>query len=65
MTHPSYTLVGVKGTRGNLQASVKNTVSGQITSVRAGDDLFGEIVTAVTSDSVILLRDGAEYVIRF
>lgn len=65
VTHPSYVLVDVKGTRGNLQARVKNTASNQITSVRTGENLFGEVVTAVTPDSVILLRDNAEYVITF
>jgi hypothetical protein len=65
ITHPSYVLVDVKGTRGNLQARVKNTATNQITSVRTGDSLFDEVVTAVTPDSVILLRDNAEYVITF
>ncbi|MBE6446175.1 MAG: hypothetical protein E7021_02060 [Alphaproteobacteria bacterium] len=65
VTHPSYVLVDVKGTRGNLQARVKNTASNQITTVRTGENLLGEIVTAVTPDSVILLRDNAEYVITF
>ena len=63
--HPSYVLVDVKGTRGNLQARVKNTASNQITAVRTGENLFGEVVTSVMPDSVILLRDNAEYVITF
>ncbi len=65
VSHPSYVLVGVKGTRGNLQARVKNTSSGEISNVRTGENLFGEVVTAVTPDSVILLRDNSEYVITF
>lgn len=64
-THPTYLLVNVKGTRGNLVARVKNMATQKITSVRTGDNLEGEVVTAVTSDSVILARDGAEYIIGF
>ena len=65
VVHPTYLLVNVKGTRGNLVARVKNLTSQKISSVRTGDNLEGEVVTAVTPDSVILARDGAEYVIGF
>lgn len=65
ISHPTYVLVGVKGTRGNLEAKVKNITSEQITTVRSGDDLFGETVVSVTPDSVILLREGSEYEIKF
>ena len=65
VTHPTYLLINVKGTRGNLVARVKNLTSQKISTVRTGDSLEGEVVTAVTPDSVILARDGAEYVIGF
>ena len=65
VVHPTYLLINVKGTRGNLVARVKNLTSQKITAVHTGDTLEGEIVTAVTPDSVILARDGSEYVITF
>lgn len=60
-----YTLMDVKGTRGQLVARVKNVETEEITSIKVGDSLKGEVVTAITSESVILDRNGTEYVIKF
>ena len=60
-----YSLMGVKGTRGSLVARVKNITTGEINSVKVGDSLDGEVVTAITPETVILDHEGAEYVIRF
>ncbi len=65
VTHPTYLLINVKGTRGNLVARVKNLTTQKISTVRTGDTLEGEVVTSVTPDSVILSRDGSEYTIGF
>ena len=65
VAHPTYMLINVKGTRGNLVARVKNMSSQKISTVHTGDNLEGEVVTAVTPDSVILAREGSEYVITF
>ena len=65
VVHPTYLLVNVKGTRGNLVARVKNLSTQKISAVHTGDNLDGEVVTSVTPDSVILAREGAEYVITF
>jgi len=63
--HDQYTLVNVKGTRGNLVAKVKNSTTNTVSKVRIGDNLSGEVVTGITPDSVIIMRDNAEYVITF
>ena len=60
-----YSLVDVKGTRGNLQARIKNIATDEISVVKVGDSLKGEIVTAISSDSVVVDRKGAEYLIKF
>jgi len=62
---PSYILLNVKGTRGNLVARVKDVVSQKISFVRAGGKLGNEDVVAVLPDRVILIRDKAEYAITF
>ena len=60
-----YSLVDVKGTRGNLVARVKNTMTEEVVPVKVGDNLNGEVVTNITSDSVIIDREGTEYIIKF
>ena len=60
-----YSLVDVKGTRGNLTARIKNIANDEITSVKVGDNLNGEVITSITSESVIVDRKGTEYVIKF
>ena len=60
-----YELVNVKGTRGNLVAQVKNIATNEISSVKVGDTLNGEIITAITSDNVVVDRNGTEYLIKF
>ena len=60
-----YSLVDVKGTRGNLIARVKNTTTEEVVPVKVGDSLNGEVVTNITSDTVIIDRDGTEYIIKF
>ena len=60
-----YSLVDVKGTRGQLSARVKNVATDEIVSVKVGDDLGGEIVTAITSENVVIDRNGTEYLIKF
>ena len=62
---PTYVLVNVKGTRGNLGARVKDVATQKISVVRVGDKLQNEVVTAVTPDRVILIRDNSEYAITF
>ena len=63
--HDQYSLLNVKGTRGHLVAKVKNLTDNVISTVRIGDNLSGEVVTGITPDSVVILRDNAEYVIKF
>lgn len=60
-----YSLVDVKGTRGSLVARVKNVTNGEINSVKVGDSLNGEVVTAITPETVVLDHEGAEYIIKF
>ena len=60
-----YSLVGVKGTRGNLTAQVKNIATEEISAVKVGDSLNGEVVTAITPESVVVDREGNEYFIKF
>ena len=60
-----YSLVNVKGTRGNLIARVKNLSSGEVQNVKVGDNLNGEVITAITSETVVVDRNGTEYVIKF
>ena len=60
-----YTLVDVKGTRGNLVARIKSLVTNEVTTVKVGDNLNGEVITAVTSEKVVVDKDGTEYVIKF
>ena len=60
-----YSLVNVKGTRGNLTARVRNMATNEILTVKVGDSLNGEIVTAITSETVVVDRNGTEYVIQF
>ena len=60
-----YTLVGVKGTRGNLTARLKNTATEEINTVKVGDTLNGEVVTNITPDAVVFERDGEEHPIKF
>ncbi|MBR6231470.1 MAG: hypothetical protein IKQ99_00035 [Alphaproteobacteria bacterium] len=60
-----YSLVDVKGTRGSLVARVKNVTTSEVSIVKVGDSLNGEVVTAITPDTVILDHEGAEYVIKF
>jgi len=60
-----YELVTVKGTRGNLIAKVKNTATNEISSVKVGDNLNGEVVTAITAEGVVVDRNGTEYFIKF
>ena len=61
----SYELVNVKGTRGNLIAQIRNISTDEISSVKVGDSLSGEIVTAITLDNVVIDHDGTEYLIKF
>ena len=60
-----YALVDVKGTRGNLTARVKNLETDEISIVKVGDTLNGEVITSVSFDTVIMDRKGIEYIIRF
>ena len=60
-----YVLVGVKGTRGNLSARVKNTTTEEITTVKVGDTLSGENVVSISSDAVVSERDGTKHTIKF
>ena len=60
-----YTLVDVKGTRGNLTARLKNTATEEISSVKVGDTLNGEVVTLITADSVVIDKNGTEYTVKF
>ncbi|MGN0919315.1 MAG: hypothetical protein ACI4OR_00940 [Alphaproteobacteria bacterium] len=60
-----YSLVNVKGTRGNLTARVKNIATNELLNVKVGDKLNGEVVTAITSETVIVDRNGTEYIIQF
>ena len=60
-----YALVDVKGTRGNLTARVKNLETDEISTVKVGDTLNGEVITSVSFDTVIMDRKGIEYIIRF
>ena len=60
-----YSLMDVKGTRGNLVARVKNELTEEVVPVKVGDNLNGEVVTNITSDSVIIDRNGTEYIVRF
>ena len=60
-----YALVDVKGTRGNLTARVKNLETDEISTVKVGDTLNGEVITSVSFDTVIVDRKGIEYIIRF
>ncbi len=60
-----YSLVNVKGTRGNLTARVKNIATDEIQTVKVGDKLNGEVITAITSETVVVDRNGMEYVIQF
>ena len=60
-----YSLVNVKGTRGNLVARIKNTTNDETKTVKVGDNLDGEIITAITPEAVIVDRDGVEYAIKF
>ena len=60
-----YSLVDIKGTRGQLTARVKNTATDEITTVHVGDNLNGEVITAITSEKVIIDRGGSEYSIKF
>lgn len=60
-----YSLVNVKGTRGNLTARVKNLATDEIQTVKVGDKLNGEVITAITSETVVVDRNGMEYVIQF
>ena len=61
----SYELVNVKGTRGNLIAQIKDTSTEEVSSVKVGDHLAGEVVTAITLDNVVIDHDGTEYFIKF
>ena len=63
--HDQYVLVNVKGTRGNLVAKVKNMNTNKVSTVHIGDNLMGEVVTGITPESVIIIRDNAEYSIFF
>ncbi len=63
--HDQYSLLNVKGTRGHLVAKVKNLTTNIISTVHIGDNLSGEVVTGITPDSVVILREGSEYVIKF
>lgn len=60
-----YSLVDIKGTRGQLSARVKNIATEEIVPVKVGDSLNGDVVTAITSESVVVDRDGTEYTIKF
>ena len=60
-----YSLVNIKGTRGNLVAKVRDIETGETFSVRVGDDLKGQVVTAITSEKVVVDKDGTEYIIQF
>ena len=60
-----YSLVNIKGTRGNLVAKVRDIETGETLSVRVGDDLKGQVVTAITSEKVVVDKDGTEYIIQF
>lgn len=60
-----YSLVDIKGTRGQLTARLKNTATDEITTVHVGDNLNGEVITAITSEKVIVDRGGSEYTIKF
>ena len=60
-----YTLVDIKGTRGQLTARLKNTATNEIISVNVGDNLNGEVITAITSEKVFVDRNGTEYTIKF
>ena len=61
----SYSLVDVKGTRGSLVARVRDLTTSEINVVKVGDSLNGEVVTAITPETVVLDHEGAEYVIKF
>ena len=61
----SYSLVDVKGTRGSLIARIRNLTTSEINVVKVGDSLNGEVVTAITPETVVLDHEGAEYVIKF
>lgn len=65
VAHDQYVLLNVKGTRGNLVAKVKNTTTNAVSKVRIGDDLSGEVVTGITPENVIIMRDNAEFLITF
>lgn len=60
-----YSLLDVKGTRGQLNARLKNTATEEITSVKVGDNLDGGVVTAITLEEVVLDNNGTELVIKF
>ena len=60
-----YSLVDVKGTRGNLIARVKNLDTAEVSTVKVGDNLNGEVITNISFDSVVVDRKGIEYIIKF
>ena len=60
-----YALIDVKGTRGNLTARVKNLETEEVSTVKVGDSLNGEVITSISFDTVIVDRKGIEYLIKF
>ena len=65
ITSGVYTLLNVKGTRGNLTARIKNVTTEEMYSVKVGDNLNGEVVMAITPESVVIDKNGTEYTVKF
>ena len=61
----TYALVDVKGTRGNLKARVRNLTTNEVVTVSVGDSLNQQVITAITSEKVVVDKDGTEFVIGF
>lgn len=62
----NYEIVDITGTRGMLNARLKNVESGRISVVRIGDELTdGSRVEAISATQVILSKDGEKIAIVF
>ena len=61
-----YTLMDITGTRGTLNARIKNEESGRISTIQIGDKLKdGSIVESISSTQVILNKDGEKIALIF
>ena len=63
---PVYALVGISGTRGLLNAQIKNTETGRVSRIQKGDTLTdGSTVDEITPSQVILRKNGAQKALTF